>query len=180
MTSTWFGQRAGIQVFQHREGVRPHGRQERIGRPVEDLQRRGVCPEVAVADQLLDGLGVGHEGTRLSLVPQSVRVPDAVGAVQRAALDVIQAQPALAVFDDIAGADGQAVYLVSAEERYGGGHLVLPGLAVWKAGPAPGARSVEPDRRSPAQVLPMPRRPSCHDCRTGLASVCDNSLTLRV
>jgi hypothetical protein len=37
--------------------------------------------EVPVIDQFFDGLGVGHEGARLSLIPQTVGVADAVCAV---------------------------------------------------------------------------------------------------
>jgi|GEM_PF-6507285 len=95
------GQPAGVQVFQHGEGVRSDRRQERLGRPVEQLHGRDVRREVAVPHQLLDRLGVGHERSRYPLIPQAVGVADAVCAVQRAALDVVEAEAALAVLDHL-------------------------------------------------------------------------------
>src|SRR5262249_14277887 len=96
-------QPASVKVFEHGEGVRPHRRQERIGGPVEKLERRNVGPEVAVTDERATRLVVRHKSPRLALIPQAVGMADAVGAVQRTALDVIQAQAALAVLDDFAG-----------------------------------------------------------------------------
>jgi hypothetical protein len=100
------GQLALVQVFEHSEGVRPDLRQERIGRPVEQLDRRDMRLEVAVTDQLLNRLGVGHERDGLVLAPQAVGVPDAVGAAQRAALDVVETQAALPVLHYITGTVG--------------------------------------------------------------------------
>ena len=57
--------------------------------------------EVPMAYQRLDCFGVGHEGVWLVLIPQAVGVPDTVRAAQRAALDVVQAEAALAVLHDL-------------------------------------------------------------------------------
>jgi hypothetical protein len=46
------GQPALVEVFQHREGVRPNNRQERIGGAVEQLDRRRVQLEVLSATRL--------------------------------------------------------------------------------------------------------------------------------
>jgi len=120
------GQYAPVEVFQNGEGVRSRGRQERVGGAVEDLQRRDVRPEVTVQDEMFNSVGIGHECSRLALVPQPVGVADAVGAVQRAALDVVQTQPALAVLDHLPGTLGQAVDLMAGEQRYGGWHDESP------------------------------------------------------
>lgn len=56
--------------------------------PARYLDRRHVRDEVLMVDQLVHRFGVRHEGTRYPLVPQPVGVADAVGAVQRAPLDV--------------------------------------------------------------------------------------------
>lgn len=45
-------------------------------------------------DELFYRFSIGHEGARLPLVPKPVGMPDAVGTIEWAALDVIQAQPA--------------------------------------------------------------------------------------
>ncbi|WP_206443140.1 hypothetical protein [Candidatus Protofrankia californiensis] len=116
-------QLASVEVFQHGEGVRPDDRQERVSRPVEHLNRRHVRLEVTVIDQFLHRLGVGHERTRYPLIPQAVGMPDAVGTVQRAALNVVQAQAALAVLHDFAGLLGQMVDLIPAQQGNTGGHL---------------------------------------------------------
>src|SRR5208337_1678061 len=108
-----------VEVFEHGEGMRPDCWQERIGGPVKELDRRQVGLEVAVTDELLDGFGIAHQGARLALIPQSVGVPDAVGAVQRTALDVVEAQAALAVLDNLTGAIGQARELRLAQEWNG-------------------------------------------------------------
>lgn len=107
-----------IQIFEHRERVGPDLRQERVSGAVEELERRGVRLEVGMGHQLLDGLSVAHDGPRLALVPEAVGVADAEGAVQWAALDVVQAEARLAVLHHFAGARGQLVYLVLAQERY--------------------------------------------------------------
>ena len=44
-----------VEVFEHGEGMRPDGWQERIGGPVKELDRRQVGLEVAVTNELLDG-----------------------------------------------------------------------------------------------------------------------------
>ena len=106
--------------------MRPDGRQERVRRAVEKLNRGDVRLEEAVADQPLNRFGVGHQGTRLALVPQAVGVPDAVGAVQRAALNVVQAKPALAVLDHLAGTRWQAFNLFPVQQRDERTHLGLP------------------------------------------------------
>lgn len=90
----------GVKILEHGQGVWPNTRQERVSCPVEELQRRDVRPEIPVRHELLNRLGVGSQGTRRALIPEAVRVPDAVGTVQRAPLDVIQAQAALSVLDD--------------------------------------------------------------------------------
>jgi len=114
-----------IKVFEHREGMRPHGWQKGIGCPVEELERRDVSLEVAVAHELGHCVGIGQQGARLALIPQALGMADAVGAVQRAALDVVQAQPALAVLDDFAGALGQAGALRWRQQGDNGAHGVL-------------------------------------------------------
>jgi hypothetical protein len=83
--------------------MRSNRRQKRVGCSVENLHRCHVRLEVPVTHQLLDGLGVGHEGARHSLIPQALGVPDAVCAVQRATLNVVEAEAALAVLDHFAG-----------------------------------------------------------------------------
>jgi hypothetical protein len=108
-------QLALVEVFQHREGVRSDVRQKRVGGSVEHLNRRHVRLEVPVIDQFFDSLGVAHEGARLSLIPQPVGVTDAVGAVQRAPLDVVEAEAALAVLDDFPGTLRQSVDLFPAQ-----------------------------------------------------------------
>lgn len=62
-------QASGIKVAEYGQGVCPHAGQERVGGPVKDLQRRVMCPEVAVGNQMLDSHVIGHEGTRYALVP---------------------------------------------------------------------------------------------------------------
>jgi hypothetical protein len=62
-------QAASVKIPQHGQGVWSDTRQEWIGRPVEDLQRSDVCPEVPVCHELLDGLSVRHQGARRALVP---------------------------------------------------------------------------------------------------------------
>jgi hypothetical protein len=116
-------QAAPVEVFEYGEGVWPHKRQERIGCPVEELERRHVGLEVAVADELDHRLGVGHESARLALVPQTVGVPDAVGTIQRTALNVIQAETTLAVLDNFAGALGQTPKLGWRQQWNGGAHV---------------------------------------------------------
>lgn len=71
--------------------------------------------EIRVLDQVLNGFAVRHDGARHPLVPQPVGVADAVGAVQRTALDVIEAQTALAVLDHRAGPPRQPLDLVGRE-----------------------------------------------------------------
>ncbi len=110
------GHPAAVEVFQHGEGVRPNGGKERVGRPVEHLDRRHMRLEVAMVDQLFDGLRVGHQGTRHPLIPEAIGVSDAVRAVQGAALDVVQAESALAVLDNLAGACGKSVDLFPAQQ----------------------------------------------------------------
>ncbi|MGH3795275.1 MAG: hypothetical protein ACRDSP_10330 [Pseudonocardiaceae bacterium] len=117
------GQASLAQIFQHCEGMRPDDRQERVGGPVKHLHRGYVRLEVPVIDQLFDGLGVGHERTWHPLIPQAVGMPDAVGAVQRAALDVVQAEAALAVLHDFASALGQFVDLIPAQQGNASDHL---------------------------------------------------------
>jgi len=90
------------------------------------LNRSDVRLEVAVADQPFNRFGVGHQGTRLALVPQAVGMADAVSAIQRAALNVIQAQPALAVLDHLAGTRWQALSLFHVQQRDERTHLGLP------------------------------------------------------
>jgi hypothetical protein len=107
-----------VQVLQHREGVRPDHRQERVGGAVEHLHRRDVRLEVPMTDQFFDGFCVAHERTRYALVPQAVGVPDAVRAVQRAPLNVVQAEPALAVLHDFAGTLGHLLYLILSQKLY--------------------------------------------------------------
>lgn len=74
--------------------------------------------------QLFDGFSIAHQGTQLPLLAETADMADAVGAVQRTALDVVQAQPALAVLDDLTGALGQPVNLLSAEQLDDGTHVV--------------------------------------------------------
>jgi hypothetical protein len=112
-------------VLEYGEGVRPDLRKERLGRPVEELNRCDVRLEVAMVHQLLDSSGIGHESARLILIPQAVGVADAVSAAERAPLDVIQGQAALAVLDHVTGAVGQAIYLVSGQKRDECTHVVL-------------------------------------------------------
>ncbi len=92
-----------VQVFKYGEGVRPDTRQEGVGGSVEELDRRHVRLEVAVSHQFIGCLSIRHECAGSSLAPQAVGVPDAVGAVQRAILDVVQAQAALSVLDHLTG-----------------------------------------------------------------------------
>ena len=82
--------------------------------------------KVTVADQPLHRFGVGHQGARLALIPQAVGVPDAVRAVQRAALNVVQAQPALAVLDHLAGTPPAGAHLFAVQQRDECTHLGLP------------------------------------------------------
>jgi hypothetical protein len=102
------GEPPSVKVFQHGKRVRPDDRQKRIGRPVEQLDRRNVRLEIAMGHQRLDRIGITHEGARLILIPQAVGVADAVGAAKWTALDVIQGQAALAVLDHVTSALGQA------------------------------------------------------------------------
>jgi hypothetical protein len=76
-----------------------------------------------MTDELFDRFGVRHQGARLTLIPQAVGVPDAVGAVQRTALDVIQAQTALAVLDDFAGTAGEFSDLLSVKQGNDDAHV---------------------------------------------------------
>jgi len=112
-----------VEVFEHGEGVRPDDRQERIGCPVEHLNRRHMRLEVPVIDELFDGLSVRHEGARYPLVPQAVGVADTVGAVQRTPLDVVQAESALAVLHDFTSTVGKSFDLFPAQQGNTGGHL---------------------------------------------------------
>jgi hypothetical protein len=116
---------AYIKVFEYSEGVRPDGRQARVGRAVEKLERRDVGLEVPVTDELIDSFSIAHQGARLALVPESVGVADAVGAVQRTPLHVVQTQPTLAVLNDLSGALGQPIDLVPAKQWDDGTHVVL-------------------------------------------------------
>jgi hypothetical protein len=77
---------------------------------------------MSVADQFLDGLGIGHERLWHPLIPQPVGVPDAVRAVQRTALDVVQAEAALPVFDNLAGSSRQLLDLIPAEQSNANAH----------------------------------------------------------
>ena len=120
-------QAPAVQVGQHRQRVRPDRRQERVRRPVQHLDRGHVRPEVPVADQPLHRLGVGHQGARLALIPQAVGVPQAVRAIQRAALNVVQAQPALAVLHHLTGTLRQARSLLPVQQRDECAHLGPPG-----------------------------------------------------
>jgi hypothetical protein len=78
-----------------------------------------------MGNQFFDGSSVSHERTRHPLIPQAVGVPDTVRAVQWAPLDVVQAESALAVLDNLTGALGQALDLIPAQQANTGGHLVL-------------------------------------------------------
>lgn len=69
-----------------------------------------------MVDQLLDRLGARHESTRHPLIPQAVGMPDAVRAVQRAPLDVVQAEPALAVLDHLTGTLRKPIDLLPGEQ----------------------------------------------------------------
>jgi hypothetical protein len=55
------GQLALVQLFEHNVGVWADLRQERLGRPVEHLNRRDMRLEIAVVDQLVHGLRVKHQ-----------------------------------------------------------------------------------------------------------------------
>jgi len=116
-------QAPAVEIGQHRQRVRPDGGQERVSRAVENLNRCDMRLKVMVADQPLNGFGVGHQSARLTLIPQAVGVPDAVSAIQRAALNVVQAQPALAVLHHLAGARWQALSLLFAQQRDERTHL---------------------------------------------------------
>jgi hypothetical protein len=98
------GEATGVEVFEYGEEVISYTGEEWIGRPVEDLERCLVRLEVAVIDQLLDCLSIGHQGSRCVGVPQAIRVADAVGAPERTALYVVERQPGLAVLDNLLGA----------------------------------------------------------------------------
>ena len=126
-----------IKVFEHGEGVRSHGRQERISRAVEKLERRHVGLEVAVRHELGYGVGIAHLSTWLTLIPQAVGVPDAVGTVQRTTLDVVQAEAALAILDNFAGALGQTGKLRWRQQRDDDTHAVLFRRCCWEVGRAP-------------------------------------------
>jgi hypothetical protein len=76
--------------------------------------------------ELFDGFSIAHQGTQFPLLAETADMADAVGAVQRTALDVVQAQPALAVLDDLTGPLGQPVNLLSAEQRDDDGTHVVP------------------------------------------------------
>lgn len=77
-----------------------------------------------MTDKLLDGFRVGHQGAPLQLIPEPVSVADAVGAAQRAALGVVQAESALAVLNDFAGTIRQLVELLPTDQRSESVHLV--------------------------------------------------------
>jgi hypothetical protein len=62
-------QATAVEIGQHRQRVRPDSRQERVRRTVEKLNRGEVRLKVAMADQPLHRLGVGHRGARLALIP---------------------------------------------------------------------------------------------------------------
>ena len=81
--------------------------------------------EVAVIGQFFHRFGITHEGARHPLNPQAVGVPDAVGAVQRTALDVVETEAAFAVLHDFTDTFGQAVDLIPAQQGNTSGHLVL-------------------------------------------------------
>jgi hypothetical protein len=76
-----------------------------------------------VVQEILDGVGVVHERTWLPLIPQSVGVPDPVRTVQRATLDVVQAEAALAVLHNFAGTLRQLVDLIPAQQGDTSDHL---------------------------------------------------------
>lgn len=118
-------QLALVEVFQHGESVRPDDRQERVCGPVEHLNRRHMRLEIPMVDQLLDGFGISHEGAWHPLIPQVVGVTNAVRAVQRAPLYVVQAETALAVLHGVAGTFGQLVDLLPAQQGDTGLRLVL-------------------------------------------------------
>jgi hypothetical protein len=124
-------QAPAIEIGQHCQRVRPDSRQKRIRRTVEDLHRGDVRLKVTVADQPLHGFGIGHQRTWLALVPQAVGVPDAVGAVQRATLNVIQAQPALAVLDHLTRTRWQALDLMPVQQRNERTHVGPPRMSPW-------------------------------------------------
>ena len=76
-----------------------------------------------------------HQGTWLALIPQAVGVPDAIGAVQRAALNVVQAEAALAVLDNFAGALGQTRKLGWRQQWDSGAHVsALPTILIGEFG----------------------------------------------
>src|SRR5260370_28160327 len=121
-------QSAPVEAPQQRERMLTHPRQNGITRAVEQLEWRDVRCEVPVADQLLDRLVIAHQDPRLQLIPQPVRVPYAVGAAQRATLDVVQAQARLAVLHHLPGALRQRLDLLSRKQWNESAHASLPWL----------------------------------------------------
>ncbi|MGH3709373.1 MAG: hypothetical protein ACRDRQ_15005 [Pseudonocardiaceae bacterium] len=71
-----------------------------------------------VVDQLLDGLVVEHQRTRLPHIPDAVSVADAIPAVGRTPLNVVQRQPRLAVFDNLACTWREPSELICREQLY--------------------------------------------------------------
>jgi hypothetical protein len=97
-----------------------------------------------MSNQCFDGLSVGHERSRLAVIPQPVGVPDAVGAIQRAALDVVEGKAGLAVFDDFPRPVGQLLHLVPGEQGDADAHLKgLLDRAACRSDGWPLVRSVE-------------------------------------
>ncbi|MCY1553155.1 hypothetical protein D9M68_896100 [compost metagenome] len=78
-----------------------HLGQHRIGRPVEQLNRRDVRLKVTMRDELLKRLLVSHQSLRCPLIEVSEQMPYAVTAIQGAADDVVEAQTAFAVLHGI-------------------------------------------------------------------------------
>jgi hypothetical protein len=95
------GQALLVQRPQHREQVWLDHRQHRVRGAVEQLDRRLVRAEVPVPGQRGDGFLVAHQPPRRLQLEVVEQVPHAVAAVERAADDVVQRQPGLAVLDHV-------------------------------------------------------------------------------